>query len=104
LGYGNAELPRLFGNVVLNPCSGENDEPDRQQVEHLVVALERRRLGVLGPVGIEGHLGNYFAMSANGAQLPPENAFVAAAIWGSADPLERSARDASTPSGHWIFH
>jgi hypothetical protein len=44
------------------------------------------------------------SMAAFGAQLPPENAFVAAAIWGSADPLERSARDASTPSGHWIFH
>jgi hypothetical protein len=32
--------------------------------------------------------------AAIGASLPPDDAFVAAAIWGSADPLERSARDA----------
>jgi hypothetical protein len=31
----------------------------------------------------------------DGAPLPPEDVFAAAAFWGSADPLERSARDAS---------
>ena len=33
-------------------------------------------------------------MTAYGAEPPPEDAFVAAAIWGSADPIERSVRDA----------
>ena len=32
-------------------------------------------------------------MAANGASLPRENALFAAASWGSADPLERNARD-----------
>jgi hypothetical protein len=36
-------------------------------------------------------------MSPSGANPQRENAFVATAIWGSADPLERSARDASWP-------
>jgi hypothetical protein len=33
-------------------------------------------------------------MTAIGAPLPPEDLPVAAASWGSADPLERSTRDA----------
>ena len=32
--------------------------------------------------------------AAHGARLPPEDTFVAAAIWGSADRFDRSARDA----------
>jgi hypothetical protein len=35
------------------------------------------------------------ATSVVGAKLPPADAFVTAGIWGLADPLERSARDAS---------
>jgi hypothetical protein len=33
--------------------------------------------------------------SLSGAEPPPEDASVAAAIWGSADPIERSIRDGS---------
>ena len=52
----DAELAGLVREIVLNPGSGEVDDPDRHGVEHRVVALERRCLGVLGPVGLEGDL------------------------------------------------
>jgi hypothetical protein len=52
----NAELLGLVGEVVLNAGAGEHHDPDRQHVENLVVAFERRGLGVLGPVGLEGDL------------------------------------------------
>ena len=56
--HGDAEFARLVGEVRGDPRAGESDDADRQHVEHLVVALERRRLGVLGPVGLEGDLRN----------------------------------------------
>ena len=40
------------------PVPGKTHDADRQDVQHLVVALERRGLGVLGPVGLEGDLRN----------------------------------------------
>src|SRR5208283_657806 len=56
--HGDAEFPRLVGEVGGDPRAGESDDADRQYVEHLVVALERRGLGVLRPVGLEGDLRN----------------------------------------------
>ena len=38
------------------PEPGNDQDADRQRLEHRVVALERRGLGVLGPVGLEGDL------------------------------------------------
>jgi hypothetical protein len=53
---GDAELPRLVGQVLLIAGAGEDHDADRQHVEHLIVALERRCLGVFGPIGFEGDL------------------------------------------------
>jgi hypothetical protein len=44
--------------VLLNAGAGEDDDTDRQHVEHLIAALERCRLGVFGPIGLEGDLRN----------------------------------------------
>ena len=99
----DTKLPGLVGEIVLDAIAGEDQDADRQHVEHrvvaledapplpnfqtgmpsflalsarlswmpvpgktmtpigstssiCVVALERRRLGVLGPVGLEGDL------------------------------------------------
>ena len=38
------------------PVPGENDDADRQVVEHRIVALERSRLGVARPVRLERDL------------------------------------------------
>src|SRR3546814_18989064 len=52
----DAELAGLVSEVVLNARAREEHDADRQDVEHLVVALEWRGLGVLRPVGLEGNL------------------------------------------------
>jgi len=55
---GNAEASRLVGKIVLDSSAREMHDADRHKFEHAVVALERRRLGVLGPVRLEGDLWN----------------------------------------------
>jgi len=52
----NPELPRLVGEVLLDAGSGEDHDPDRQYLQHRVVTLEGRGLGVLRPIGLEGDL------------------------------------------------
>src|SRR3546814_18962736 len=52
----DAELAGLVGEVVLDARARKHDDADRQHVQHLIVALERRGLGVLRPVGLEGDL------------------------------------------------
>src|SRR3546814_8599169 len=52
----DAELAGLVGEVVLDTRARKHDDADRQHVQHLIVALERRGLGVLRPVGLEGDL------------------------------------------------
>jgi hypothetical protein len=52
----DAQLPRLVGEIVLDAAAWKHDDPDRQDVEHGVVALERSGLGVLRPVRLEGDL------------------------------------------------
>src|SRR5450432_3696344 len=54
----DAELPRLVGQVLLNAGAGEDDDAYRQHVKHLIVALERGRLGIFGPIRFEGDLRN----------------------------------------------
>src|SRR6267154_5385212 len=53
---GNAEPLRLVGEVVLDSRAREMHDADRQKFEHGVVAPERRRLGMLGPVRLESDL------------------------------------------------
>jgi hypothetical protein len=36
----DAELSRLVGQVLLNAGAGENEDADRQHIEHLIVALD----------------------------------------------------------------
>src|SRR3546814_1189892 len=52
----DAELAGLVGEVVLDARARKHDDADRQHVQHLIVALERRGLGVLRPVGLEGDM------------------------------------------------
>ena len=52
----DAHLAGLIGQVVLNARAGEDDDPDRHNAEHLVVAFERCCLGMFCPVGFEGDL------------------------------------------------
>jgi len=52
----DAELAGLVREVLLNPGAGEDEDADRQHIQHGVVALEGRGLTVLRPVGPEGHL------------------------------------------------
>ena len=53
---GNAEAFRLIGEVVLDSRTRKMHDADRQQFEHGIVAFERRRFGVLRPVGLESDL------------------------------------------------
>src|SRR5690606_20443650 len=50
----NSELARLVGEVFLDAGSGKDDDADRQDFQHRVIALEWRRLRMLGPVWLEG--------------------------------------------------
>jgi hypothetical protein len=55
-------LSRLVGQVLLDAGAGENEDADRQHIEHLIVALEGCCLGVFGPIGFEGDLGHHLAV------------------------------------------
>ena len=52
----HSELPRLVGEIALNAGAREDYDTDRQDFEHLIVALERRGLRVLRPIGLESDL------------------------------------------------
>jgi hypothetical protein len=52
----DAEAFRLVGEVVLDSGAREMHDADRQQFEHGVVAPERCRLRMLGPVRLESDL------------------------------------------------
>ena len=52
----DAEPPGLVGEVGGDARARKRDDADRQDGKHLVVAPERRGLGVAGPVGPEGDL------------------------------------------------
>lgn len=54
----DAQLAGLVGEVLLDPAARKEQNADRQNVQHRVVALERGRAAVLGPVGSEGDLGH----------------------------------------------
>ena len=45
-----------IGEIVGDAGAGEDDDADRQGLQKLVVALERRGFGVAGPVGLESYL------------------------------------------------
>ena len=48
----------LVAQVLLNAGAGEDDDADRQHIEYLIVALERRCLRMFGPIRFEGDLRN----------------------------------------------
>lgn len=52
----DAQFAGLVGKVLLDPGSREDQDADRQDVQYRVVAFERGRAAVLGPVGPEGDL------------------------------------------------
>jgi hypothetical protein len=52
----NPELPRLVGQVRLNSGACENEDADREHIEHQTVTVERCGLGVSGPVRLEDDL------------------------------------------------
>jgi hypothetical protein len=52
----NAELPRLIGKIVDDAGAGEHDQPNRQRLERLVVALEERGPLVAVELGLENRL------------------------------------------------
>src|SRR6201989_2089297 len=53
---GDAQSLRLVGEVVLDSSARKMHDADWQQFEHRVVALERRCLGMSGPVWLERDL------------------------------------------------
>jgi hypothetical protein len=55
------ELLRRVDEVVLSARAGEHHDPDREHLQHLVVALKRCSFGMFCPVGLEGDL-RHFAM------------------------------------------
>ena len=65
----HAELSRLIGEIAGDARTGKDDQPDRQDIEELVVALERRGLAVAVPVRLEGDLGNLAAVRPAGGDL-----------------------------------
>ena len=52
----DAEPFGLVGEILLDAIAREDEDAHGQHVQHGVVALEGRGLGVLGPVRLEGHL------------------------------------------------
>ncbi len=62
----NAEFFRLVGQVGGDAGAGKNDDADGQDVQHLVIALERGGFGVAGPVGLEGDLRHLAAVGPAG--------------------------------------
>jgi hypothetical protein len=53
---GNAKAFRFVGEIAGDAGAGEDDDAGGHDLEHAVVALERSRLAVGGPVGLEGDL------------------------------------------------
>jgi hypothetical protein len=53
---GNAEALGLLGEIAGDGGAEEDDDACGHDIEHVVVALERSRLAVGGPVGLERDL------------------------------------------------
>ena len=53
---GMPSLRALSARLRGNAGAGEDNEADRHGFQHLIVALERRRLGVTCPIGLEDDL------------------------------------------------
>src|SRR6267154_2040560 len=62
----DAELLGLVGEVRGDAGARKYDDPDRHHGEHLVVAPERCGLGMAGPVGLEGDLGDLAGVGPGG--------------------------------------
>ena len=58
LHHRDAQLLGLVGKVLLDAIAREDEDAHGQHFEHGVVALEGCSLGVLGPVRLEGNLGD----------------------------------------------
>src|SRR5712671_7690003 len=56
----------LSARLAEMPEPGNTMTPDRQDGEHLIVAPEGRGLGVAGPVGLEGDLGDLAGVGPGG--------------------------------------
>jgi hypothetical protein len=88
----NPELPRLVGHVLLNPGACENEDADRQHVEHQTATLERCGLGAFGPVRLKGNLRQLAVISPADGDVPQRRWAIrrAAALcrdaWHGADP------------------
>jgi hypothetical protein len=65
----DAELPGLVSEVIGNAGAGEDHKADWQTFEQLVVALERRRLGVPRPVRLEDNLRHVAGIGPAGGDL-----------------------------------
>jgi len=62
----DAHLAGLVGEVGGDAGAGEDDDADRQGLQHLVVALEGRGVAVPRPVGLEDDLWNFAIVSPAG--------------------------------------
>ena len=58
LHHWDAELLGLVREVFLDAIAREDEDADGEHIQHGIVALEGCGLGVLGPVGLEGDLGD----------------------------------------------
>ncbi len=65
----DAELAGFVGEVFLDARCRELDHADRQDLQHLVVALEGCGLGVTGPVGLESRICVTLRVSAQRAAM-----------------------------------
>ena len=65
----NTHLASLVGQIFLDAGSGEDDDADRHDVQHLIVAFEWRGLCVLAPVWTEGDLRHFASIGPAGRDL-----------------------------------
>jgi hypothetical protein len=65
----DTQVSGLVRKIVLNAGARENDDPNREDVEHLVVALEWGRFPVPVPVGLEGDLRHFTMFSPAGSDF-----------------------------------
>ncbi len=62
----DTELFSLVGKIVLDAAAGEDDDSNWQNRQQGIVAFERRRHGMLGPVGTEGDLRDLAGVGSGG--------------------------------------
>src|SRR5271166_3203186 len=63
---GNAEFLRLVGEIRRDAGTGEDNDTNWQNVQHLIVPLKRRCFAVAGPVGFESDLRDLSIVSPTG--------------------------------------